>query len=274
MKTYKLNDSNVDILKLQRHLNATLGMEMRPDGYFGKLTQSALEQYQTRFKIVERDETGAVYGPITQGHALPWIDLKYLKEKDYQDAAKDSGLDVNVIKAVTSVEALGFGFFNDGKPTILFERHVFYRELVKAKSATFANKIALTNPSVCNKTPGGYVGGSKETLRLDEAFRIDEGCALRSASYGLFQIMGFNHKQAGYRTVMDYYKAMCLGEKQQLDAFVKYVMLDRDQSLFTSLRIKDFTAFAREYNGPAFNKHKPPYDVRIQRAYNALSRIK
>lgn len=274
MKTYSLHSKSDDILKLQRYLNEHFQLNMKPDGQMGKVTQSALQRYQDKFRITERDENGATYGPITQGHALPFIEKKYIKESDYIEAAAWSGLELNVVKAVTSVEALGFGFFNNGRPTILFERHVFYRELVKARGKVYADRIVKNEPGLCNPLSGGYVGGSSELDRLDDACKLDLECALKSASYGLFQIMGFNHLQAGYKKVGDYYEEMCAGEQQQLDAFVSYVMLDKDQSLFSSLKKKDFTSFAREYNGPGYNKHNPPYDVRMQRAYNALSKVK
>lgn len=271
---YSLYSKHDDILKLQRLLNEHFQLNIKLDGQLGKVTQSALQRYHDKFKINEKDSNGAIYGPVTQEHTLPFMQKKYIKDSDYVEAAGRSGLEINVVKTVTSVEALGFGFFNNGRPVVLFERHVFYRELLKSKGKTYADRTVKNEPGLCNPLSGGYVGGSSELDRLDEACEIDLECALRSASYGLFQIMGFNHLQAGYKTVGDYYEAMCTGEQQQLDAFVSYVMFDKDQSLFSSLKKKDFTSFAREYNGPGYNKHNPPYDVRMQRAYNALSKVK
>lgn len=276
MKTYTFNQKHSDILKLQRYLNEVLKLDMKPDGHFGKLTQSALQRYQEKHSIVENDATGPVYGPITQQHAGPFINRKYIKESDFVEAAKKSNLEINVIKAVTEVEALGFGFYNNGKPVMLFERHIFYRQIAKSKGAKIADSYAQWFPDICNKATGGYIGGTAELGRLEKAFEVctalktDNTLALSSASYGLFQIMGFNFKQAGYRTVQDYYNSICLSEQEQLNAFVNYILLDSDKTLFNSLKRRDFTSFAKEYNGPSYAKNR--YDTKMQTAYNRLSR--
>jgi peptidoglycan hydrolase-like protein with peptidoglycan-binding domain len=276
MKTYTFNEKHSDILKLQRCLNEVLKLDMKPDGHFGKLTQNALQLYQAKYGIVEKDATGPVYGPITQQHTSAFINRKYIKESDFVDAAKKSGLEINVIKAVTEVEALGFGFYNNGKPVMLFERHIFYKELAKSKGTKVADSYAQKFPDICNKSTGGYIGGASELARLDKASKaiveldIGNNIALLSASYGLFQIMGFNFKQAGFKTVQDYYNSICLSEQEQLNAFVNYILLDSDKSLFNSLKRRDFTSFAKEYNGPGYAKNR--YDTKMQTVYNRLSK--
>ena len=55
----------------------------------------------------------------------------------------------------------------------------------------------------------------------------------------------------------------------QLDAFVNYLLLDKDKSLLANLKKKDFAAFAKEYNGPAYKKNN--YDVKMLKAYQAFS---
>ena len=268
MQTYTLNDTSPDIGKLQRYLNEHFSLEISVDGHLGKLTQSALQRYQDKFRITERNEEGAMYGPLTQYHAGLVINVKYLNEEDYARAADKAKLDIKVIKAVTQVEALGFGFYNNGLPVTLFERHIFYRQLVNLKGQMYADIVALNNSDICNKSPGGYLGGKLELERLEIAKNINETAALNSASYGLFQIMGFNHIQAGYKTVKEYYDAMRVSEDKQLDAFINYILNDKDKSLWKSLANKDFTAFAKEYNGPAYAKNR--YDIKMKEAYSKL----
>jgi peptidoglycan hydrolase-like protein with peptidoglycan-binding domain len=269
MTTYSLNDNGNDVVKLQRYLNEVLVRDLKPDGVLGKVTQAALKQLQDKLNIVEKDPDGPVYGPITQSKILGFINKKYLNEEDYVKAASKCRLEVNIIKTVTSVEALEFGFFSNGLPVTLFERHKFYSYLCKNRGDDFANKIAARNPDICDPTAGGYVGGKSELQRLERARSIDETCALLSASYGLFQIMGFNYAQAGYKSVKEYYDAICFSEDKQLDAFVNYLLLDKDKSLLNNLKKKDFTAFAKEYNGPGYKKNN--YDTKMMKAYQALS---
>lgn len=270
MATYGLNDRGEEIVKLQRYLNELFMLEMKPDGAFGKITQSTLKRLHDKLKIKENDENGPCYGPITQSKILSYINAKYLSEDDYANAATKTGLEVNIVKTVTSVEALQFGFYSNGLPVTLFERHIFYQQLCKYRNDEFANKVVGRYPDICNPSQGGYVGGKSELQRLERARSIDEDCALLSASYGLFQIMGFNFRQAGYKTINEYYEAVCLSEEKQLDAFVNYLLLDKDKSLLNSLKKKDFAAFAKEYNGPAYQKNN--YDVKMQKAYLELSK--
>jgi hypothetical protein len=271
MKTYGLNDSGPEVLRLQRYMNEVFLADNRPDGVLGKVTQATLKRLQIKLGIVEDDESGPCYGPVTQSKVLDFINKKYLTEEDFQRASVKSGLEVNIVKAVTEVEAVQFGFFSTGAPVVLFERHHFYRLVRNLKGTPFANKLSIDNPDICSPEPGGYVGGKRELLRLNKARAIDDEAALKSASYGLFQIMGFNHEQAGYDTVRKYYNAMCQSEDNQLDAFVNYLISDKDKTLITSLKKKDFASFAREYNGSAYKKNN--YDVKILNAYNKLSSV-
>jgi hypothetical protein len=269
MAEYGLNDKGEDVLKLQRYLNEVLHLDMKADGSLGKVTQFAIKELQNKLGIVENNEDGPCYGPVTQDKILAIINKKYLNENDFIKASNKLQIETNVIKTVTTVEALQFGFYNNGLPVMLFERHHFYKQLCAAKGVDFANKAAIDFPDICNPSPGGYQGGKHELDRLDRAKSIDETSALLSASYGLFQIMGFNYAQAGYKSVKEYYEAICISEQNQLDAFVNYLMLDKTKSLLNSLKKKDFTAFAKEYNGPAYAKNN--YDTKMMKAYQSLS---
>lgn len=270
MATYGLNDQGDNVVKLQRYLNELFMLDMKPDGELGKITQAALKRLQDKHGIVENDSDGPAYGPVTQAKIADFINKKYLNEDDFVRASAKAQVEINLIKTVTAVEALQFGFFSNGLPVTLFERHKFYENLCKNKGDDFANKVAARNPDICNPSPGGYTGGKAELQRLERARSIDETSALLSASYGLFQIMGFNYKQAGYNSVKEYYEAVCVSEDNQLDAFVNYLMLDKDKSLLTNLKKKDFVAFAKEYNGPAYSKNS--YDTKMQKAYQSLSK--
>lgn len=269
MPTYGLNDEDKEIEKLQRYMNEVMLLDNKPDGILGKVTQAVLKRLQDKLGITENDADGPCYGPITQSKTLPFINKKYLSEDDFSRASSKSGLEVNIIKTVTAVEALQFGFYSNGSPVILFERHHFYKQLCNAKGIQFANKVAADHPDVCSPSTGGYVGGKRELLRLHKARTIDEECALLSASYGLFQIMGFNYAQAGYSTVKDYYNSICISEDNQLAAFVNYLLKDKDKSLLNSLKKRDFAAFAKEYNGPAYKKNN--YDTKMEKVYRSLS---
>lgn len=168
------------------------------------------------------------------------------------DAAEDLCCDVATIKAVIDVESRG-GFLPDKRPKILFERHYFER-LTKGAHAAASD--------ICSKEPGGYLGGAREHDRLSKAIALDREAALKSASWGAFQIMGANHKAAGFNTVEAFCGAMCESEDAQLRGFVKFVQSNR---LDDELQRRDWVGFARGYNGPSFKKNR--YDEKLAAAY-------
>lgn len=182
---------------------------------------------------------------------------KQLTEEDFIKAAHDLCVEIEVIKAVCEVEAPRGGFFTDNSPTILFERHKFHQ---------FTNGIySKDHPDISNPLAGGYIGGMREHFRLQKAVKLDRKAALKSASWGKFQIMGFNYKLAGFRSLQEFINAMYLSEYQQLKAFVSFI---KSVGLDDELQRKDWKGFARGYNGRFYYKNY--YDSKLEKAYTAL----
>ncbi len=186
---------------------------------------------------------------------------KKLTEHDYQIAAASLGVSVAHVKAVCEVEARGSGFLSDGRPKILFERHVFYKRLP-------ASKRAKAPSDICQPTAGGYIGNAAEWARLDRARAIDEVAALESASWGLFQIMGYHWKVLGYSSIHEFVEKMKHSEGEHLNAFVRYVKADA--RLWNALRQNAWAVFARIYNGPAYAKNQ--YDIKLALAFKKHAR--
>jgi hypothetical protein len=176
-----------------------------------------------------------------------------MTDEAVERAAKKIGCTVAAVRAVIDVESRG-GFLPDGRPKILFERHYFSR-LTGAK-------FDRSNADVSAKKWGGYKGGAAEYDRLGRALQLDRTAALRSASWGAFQIMGDNYRACGFGNVEDFVSAMVAGEPEQLDAFVNFV---RKSGLDDELIRLDWAAFARGYNGPAYKANK--YDERLAAAF-------
>lgn len=178
-----------------------------------------------------------------------------LGEGDFARAAAALGVPVAAVKAVTEVEARSSGFGATGEPVILFERHVFSRRT--------NGRFDRTHPDVSNPAPGGYGSYSDQHRRLQRAAGLDREAALESASWGLFQIMGFNHEAAGHETLQGFINAMYAGEGPQLDAFVAFVK--SNPRMLAALKALNWAEFARLYNGPAYRKNK--YDTKLAEAY-------
>ena len=176
-----------------------------------------------------------------------------LDEEAIEKAARDIGCRVAAVRAVIDVESRG-GFLADKRPKILFERHYFSR-LTK-------RRYDRSHPAISQPGPGGYKGGRKEYDRLAQAIDLDRDAALRSASWGAFQIMGDNYRICGFDDVEDFVSAMVSGEPAQLRAFVAFV---KSSKLDAALIRRDWAQFARGYNGPAYRANR--YDEKLEASY-------
>lgn len=263
--TLGLYDTDPRLVNLQRFLNEKMKLDLLCDGNMGKITQAALQNWQMTAGFTEIDTKGTCYGPRTAQIVEVFSDHKYLNDDAFVSIAKKMAIPEASVRAVTEVEAKQFGFLASGRPAILFERHKFYKDLVRLRGQSFANSVTASAPDICNSNPGGYVGREGEWKRYDKASNIDTTCAMLSTSWGLFQIMGFNHKQAGFSNVQDYVNAMFESEKKQLEAFASYVKNDSDQSLHRALVTQSWASFANEYNGPAYKKNL--YDTKLATAF-------
>ena len=184
-----------------------------------------------------------------------------LIEQDFADAAQLLGCSIAAIKAVAHVEAPRGGFNPDGSPVTLFEGHKFYK---------YTNgKFAVQAPDLCFKVWTRQHYGKtwqQEQDRLQRAMRLDREAALKSASWGKFQIMGFNHHIVGFDTLQAFVNAMYSGERAHLMAFVKFVQVN---GLSPALRRPDWAGFAKGYNGPAYAENN--YDGKMADAYRRFA---
>lgn len=181
-----------------------------------------------------------------------------LTRADYESVAVLFGCEVEMIMAVAEVESLGAGFDDRNLPVILFERHIFSR----LTNRVF-DKVA---PDLSNKVPGGYGDVKAQHERLNRAVKLNRDAALQSASWGKFQLMGFNYKVCGYATLQDFINSMYGSEKEQLQGFMYFI---DSQGLDSQLRARDFAGFAKVYNGKDYKRNK--YDVKLEAAYLRLA---
>lgn len=184
---------------------------------------------------------------------------------DYKVAARRLRCDEAAIRAVSDVEARGAGFLWDANTKewrikILFERHIMYRLLTEKSGRDFALEKVKYFPDVINTSSGGYSGGNTEHARLAKARRIEKDLGLESASWGMFQIMGFHWKRLGYESAVDYVLTLSKGEPEQLDAFCRFI--ETDQRLLNAIRARDWALFAEVYNGKAYKQNQ--YDTKMR----------
>jgi hypothetical protein len=184
-----------------------------------------------------------------RGKAEP-LDLDGLVE-----ATERLGIKAAELWAVIDVETYGYGFIADRRPLLLFERHKFHG---------FTNgKYDAADPDISDPKWGGYgKGGANQYERLKRAIALDRDAALRSASWGIGQVMGFNFKVAGFKDVEKMVSAMIESESKQLAAMANFIV---DKKLHKALQSHDWASFALGYNGADYAKNK--YDTRLAAAY-------
>ncbi|WP_340074554.1 N-acetylmuramidase family protein [Leptobacterium sp. I13] len=184
--------------------------------------------------------------------------MKRITEQDYIRAAQILDCEVAVIKAVADVESRGSGFNRDGTPKTLFEGHWFH----KFTDGKFTGIWKYRSISYPRWTRVFYGNQTIEKKRLSLAASLDREAALKSCSWGKFQIMGFNYDKCGFRTVQEFVNAMYESEGAQLQAFVNYI---KNRRLDDELRDKNWSRFAYYYNGSGYRANK--YDVKLEKAY-------
>jgi hypothetical protein len=178
---------------------------------------------------------------------------KPITDQDVQEVAVTLGVDVPTLRAVMLVEA--GPPYTDGRPTMLFERHVFSR-LTK-------NKYDLSHPDISNPVPGGYgPSGKFQYDRLKEAMALDCGAALGATSWGLSSLTGLTYADAGFGNMDEMIGELMESGRAQLDIFARLI---KAKGLQADLQHQDWADFARRYNGPNYAMNN--YDKRLAEAY-------
>ncbi|MEJ0061298.1 MAG: N-acetylmuramidase family protein [Terricaulis sp.] len=181
-----------------------------------------------------------------------------IRRADFEAVAAQLGCEWEAVAAVSEVESgpLG-GFAADGRPIILYERHLFSRKT--------NHQYDASHPTISNSSAGGYPRTQNERwAQLTQAYALAPDAAIESASYGRFQILGQNYGNLGM-TAHAYVSKMAKSEKDQLECFVGFV---RANGLVDELQRRDWAGFARRYNGPGYAANQ--YDTKMAAAYDRL----
>jgi len=228
-----------------------------------------MKQSVIKFQAANRLETDGIVGYRS------WEQLMFtgraatpkLTDDDFKLLGLLLDCEPAALKAVQKVETGGRGgFFAPGKPAILFEGHIFWSQL--KKKGIDPNKFVAGNGNILYPKweKGHYKGGMGEYERLEQARKINREAADASASWGMFQIMGFNHAACGERSVESFVEAMHESERKQLLLFGRFI---RQAKMVPALQAKNWAAFAKLYNGPAYAQNK--YDAKLAAAYAEFS---
>lgn len=171
-----------------------------------------------------------------------------------------------VIEAVIKVESGGKAFAA-GRPIILPERHKVYA-LLPAQQRAAAVKARLAAPK---RSKANYADIGSQAKRWDFLARVADAygaeIACKATSWGLPQIMGFNHAMCGFKSAEAMAEAFAEGEDEQISAMMAFIA---SAGLMDELRSLDWAGFARGYNGAGYRDNK--YDTKLADAFAASQR--
>lgn len=264
----KRGSRGAEVMILQELLN-NLGADLDTDGIFGGGSAAAIKKFQQQNQLsadgIVGKNTWAKLFELSPALALNRMSLS---EQDIQKFANDFNLEVPIVKAVRDVESSGRGYLKDHRPIILFEGHIFWGQLKKRgidpKPLSVGNEDVLFEK--WDRTSYGSVNRQYE--RLEKAHNLGKNykfleAAISSCSWGLFQIMGFNHKKAGAANLVEYVTKVRRSEAEHLTAFGNFITDNRNMLGF--LRVKKWAEFAKRYNGSGYKANR--YDEKLEEAY-------
>ena len=179
---------------------------------------------------------------------------------DIAMAATRLGVSAKHIEMIRAVESSGQSFDNAGRPIILFEPHIFHRRTNGSAGVT-----SFSYPSWGQKPyPKSY---DARWSQMADAAAHDEEAALESASWGLFQIMGFHWQALGYQSARDFAGRMVASEAEHLEAVVRFIEVNGLAPALRACRANDpdsCRTFAKAYNGSGYEKNS--YHVKMAKA--------
>ena len=249
---------------LQSILNE-LRYPLTADGKFGPLTRQAVEKFQADYGLDVDGEVGRKTWTKLINLGKSRISNSGISDQDYENAANALDVEVEVVKAIKDVESSGSGYVFSNHPVILFEGHVFWKELDNCNGTP--SKYSDSDILYQKWTKDHYVSGVAEYVRLQKARYINIDAANASASWGLFQIMGKNFEACGCKSVEEFVRRMSTSEGEQLNLFVEFIKYHKMQKYLKP----DYTGkipwaeFALRYNGKGYKKNQ--YDTRLENAY-------
>lgn len=222
-----------------------------------------------------------------------------ITEKDWTDVAAELKCEVEVLMAIAKVESGGRSAFwrlMDGQgghvPAILYERHYFSRLSDRAHDKDHPDiswpvgyRMRKRLGKEDKKMHDGkvddddiYASYATSYLRLINAYRLDPEAALKSCSWGKFQIMGANHALCGEPSLKRFVEKMCTSDAAQIKLLAGFIerkpqawkdpknkKLGKEISLWDAVKTKNWRAMAFNYNGPDYETEQ--YHIKLERAY-------
>lgn len=165
------------------------------------------------------------------------------------------------LRAFLEVEAASRGYDRQGRPLMLFEPHVFYRNL------SGADREEAVAAGLAYRKWGEKPYPKDSYPRLEAAVVINRNAALMACSIGLSQVLVENYSSVGYESPEAMWKAFMDDEQEHVEAMVRFILVN---GIADDLKAHRWETVARVYNGPGYAKHN--YHGRMKAAYQKFAR--
>ncbi len=201
--------------------------------------------------------------PVVIPDVLSWPDMlasitnlraAAITEADYHIAAEKLGHGVTPLhmKASKKVEAPRGSFDDNGRPSILYERHVFSRN-TNPKGRFNAGHPELS--ALRGYGRGGYGAFGAQYGKLARAYELDPEAAFEACSWGAFQVLGENATALGYESARAMAVALAQSEAAHLDSYVRFIRVNGLADELGRCRAGDADScvpFVEAYNGSGY----------------------
>lgn len=239
-----------------------------PNGRFTPTEFGHLKAVETSFMarggVVIPDQPPELVLP-PENVILPWSEMLHqltnkqapaLTDADYERAAAELGHGVTPrhMRASKKVEAPRGSFDDEGRLSILYERHVFSR------NTSPKGRFNATHPDLSalkGYGPGGYGSFGAQYGKLERAYALDPEAAFEACSWGAFQVLGENAVALGYPSARVMALELAKSEAAHLDSYVRFIKVNGLAEELGRCRAGDPDScipFVSGYNGEGFRR--------------------
>lgn len=191
-------------------------------------------------------------GQPTEGSAMkpPFYigEGRQISEQEIAEAAGQHGIPAYLALACTYKESANLnGSWSSGALVALYEDHVAWRNTSgEIRSRLAAEKLAAPGWRDLPYPASPYPA-------IDRCAEIaGEEVAALSTSWGLYQILGENHRLLDFPTAVEMVRAFAVSERAQFEGWVKII---KAFGVLDDLLAEDWAGYARRYNGPKYASH-------------------
>lgn len=170
---------------------------------------------------------GVAFGPRSKAALFATLSNRNapaLSDADFAAFASRMNVPIGYVKGVRKIEAPRGPYDDEGRPSILYERHVAWRNASPTERVAFPSD--LFHPR--GYGAGGYGSYGGQYDKLAAACAYDPDAALKGCSWGAFQVLGENADALDYDGVWDMVSSLVDSEAAHLECFRRFIEWKRN----------------------------------------------